>query len=109
MFGDIYDAVSVLWCWRWPETVGEVTDVRVERSVDSDGGETFRLAVYYKFSIGNDGPYTGVSSWQPSFTISSKRVMAARDRVRVHQQVLVRYRSDNPSVNMLDKCVWQNL
>jgi len=109
VFDDLYDAVSSLWSWRWPETVGEVTAVDVERIKDSDGGETLRLAVAYKFSIGDDGPYTGESFWQPTFFSKKKRVLAARRHVRVHHQVVVRYRSDDPSVSKLDSRVWQNL
>lgn len=110
MFENLYDKISTLWSWRWPETVGEVTAVDVERVHDPEGGETLRLAVAYKFSIGDDGPYTGESFWQPLFPqFSKKRVLAARHNVLVHQQVLVRYRADDPSVSKLDRCVWQNL
>jgi len=52
----------------------------------SEGGDTVRLAVAYKFSIGNDGPYTGESFWQPTF-FSKKRVLAARHTIKVHQHV----------------------
>ena len=86
---------------------GEVTAVDVER-IKNSRREEFRLAVAYKFSIGNDGPYTGESFWQPAF-FSKKRVLAARRSFRVHQQVVVRYRPDDPSVNKLDGRVWQNL
>jgi len=102
VFDDLYDAVSLLWSWRWPEILGQITAVDVERIEDAQGRETLRLAVAYKFSIGNDGPYTGESLWQPAF-LSGKRVLAARRNVRVHQQVLVRYRPDDPSVNKLDR------
>ena len=107
---DLRDALSMLWSWRWPETMGEITAVDVERVHDPEGGETLRLAVAYKFSIGEDGPYTGESFWQPLFPqISKRRVLEARHNVHVHQQVLVRYRADDPSVSKLDRCVWQNL
>jgi hypothetical protein len=107
MFADLYDAVSLLLSWRWPETPGEVTAVDVESVKDSEGVQTFRLAVAYKFSIGNDGPYTGESFWQPIF--SKKRVLMARRNIRVHQQIVVRYRPNDPSVNKLDRRVWQSL
>jgi hypothetical protein len=87
--------------------VGEVTAVDVERIPGSEGRDTFRLAVAYKFSVGNDGPYTGESFWQPLF-FSKKRVLGARHNVHVHQQVLVHYRQDDPSVSKLDRRVWQN-
>ncbi|MGP0097309.1 MAG: DUF3592 domain-containing protein [Terriglobales bacterium] len=107
---DLYDKISTLWSWRWPETTGEVTAVDIERIRDPEGGETLRLAVAYKFSIGDDGPYTGESFWQPFLPqILTDRVLTARNNVQVHQQVLVRYRADDPSVNKLDRCVWRNL
>ena len=110
VLNDLYDTISMLWSWRWPETMGEITAVDVERIPDPEGAETLRLAVAYKFSIRDDGPYTGDSFWQPLFPqISRKRVLAARHNVRVHQQVLVRYRADDPSVSKLDRCIWQNL
>ena len=88
--------------------MGEITAVDVERLPDSDGNETFRLAVAYKFCLANDGPYTGESFWQPLF-FQKKRVLAARHNVHVHQQVPVHYRPDDPSVNKLDPKAWQNL
>lgn len=108
MFSELYDEISLLWSWRWPEIPGEVTAVDVEGIKNSRDRESFRLAVAYKFSIGNDGPYTGESFWQPAF-FSKKRVLAARRNIRVHQQVIVRYRPDDPSVNKLDRQVWENL
>jgi hypothetical protein len=108
MFGDLYDAFSLLWLWRWPEVVGEVTAVDIERIRHSRGSDTFRLAVAYKFSVGNDGPYTGESFWQPVF-FQKKRVLGARHNIHVRQQVPVHYRQDDPSVNRLDRRAWQNL
>jgi hypothetical protein len=108
MFRDLYDAISILWFWRWPEAVGEVRAVDMERIRDSDGRDTFRLAVAYKFSLGSDGPYTGESFWQPLF-FQKKRVLAARHNVRVGQQVPVHYRPDDASVNKLDRRAWINL
>jgi hypothetical protein len=108
VFNDLYDAISLLWSWRLPETPGEVTAVDVDRVQDSDGVETFRLAVAYKFSIGNDGPYTGESFWQPTVS-SKKRIFSARDRIGVNQKVNVHYRPDDPSVNKLDRSVWESL
>jgi Protein of unknown function (DUF3592) len=97
VFADLYDAISMLWSWRWPKIPGEITAVGVKKMQDSEGIETFRLAVAYKFSIGNDGPYTGESFWQPTVS-SKKRVFAARDKVWVNQKLIVRYRPDDPSV-----------
>jgi hypothetical protein len=84
VFEDLYDKISTLWSWRWPETIGEVTAVDVERVQDPEGGATLRLAVAYKFSIGDDGPYTGESFWQPFLPqISKNRVLAARHNIHV--------------------------
>jgi len=101
MFDDLYDAISLLWSWRWPIADGQVTAVDIERIAHSRGGDTARLAVAYEFSIGDDGPYTGECFWVPTFC-SLKRVGPARRRVRVHEPLRVRYRPDDPSVNTLD-------
>jgi hypothetical protein len=108
MFEDLYDKISLLWSWRWPETIGDITAVDIERIKDSQGNVTLQLAIAYKFSIGDDGPYTGESFWQPAFC-SKKRVMAARRCIRIHQQVPIRYRPDDPSVNRLNGNTWQSL
>jgi hypothetical protein len=108
MFEDLYAKISLLWSWRWPETIGDITAVDIERINDSQGNVTLQLAVAYKFSIGDDGPYTGESFWQPAFC-SKRRVMAARRGIRVHHQARIRYCPDDPSVNRLDGSTWQNL
>ena len=108
MFGDLYDAVSFLFSWRWPRVDGEITAVDVERIRHTRGRDTFRLAVAYEFSLGDDGPYTGESFWAPAFCMN-RRVIAARRKRRVRQAVVVRYRRDDPSVNRLDRQVWKGL
>ncbi|MCI0352219.1 MAG: DUF3592 domain-containing protein [Acidobacteriales bacterium] len=108
MFEELYDAMSRLLSWRWPEAVGEVTAVNIERVNAYKNRETFRLAVAYKFSVGMDGPYTGESFWQPAFFVK-KRVVGARHKIRVRQQVMVRYRPDDPSINKLDGRAWESL
>jgi hypothetical protein len=109
MFEDLYDTISRLWSRRWPEAMGEVTAVAVERIGTSprDKGR-LRLAVAYKFSVNGEGSYTGESFWSPAFRFS-RAVLAARRNIRVGQPVLVRYRTDDPSVNTLDRHVWQRL
>ena len=106
MFEDLYDAISMYWSARWPSIEAEVTAVDVER-IERRRGETLRLAVAYKFSIGEDGPYTGVTFWEPSN--GSERVPAAKNQFELGQAVLVRYRRDDPSVNTLDRSVWADL
>ena len=108
MFDDLYDAISLLGSWRWPEVMGEITAVDVERIKHSDGSVRLRLAVAYKFSLNGDGPYTGESFWNPAFCVN-RRVRDARRKIRVRKPVLVRYRSDDPSVNRLDRHEWQSL
>ncbi len=108
MFDDLRDSVSFLWSWRWPYTEGQVTAADIERIKRSRGFETFRLAIAYEFSVGDDGPYTGESFWQPLF-FPRKRVAAARHKFHLHRSVTVRYRADDPSVNRLDRSAWQDL
>jgi len=106
MFDDFYDAISMLWSWGWPTSVGEVTAVDIERIKHGRGGDTLRLAIAYKFSTGDDRPYTGESFGEPSLC-RNRRVIAARHIVRLRQTVTVRYRRDDPSVNRLDRRVWK--
>lgn len=106
MFDDLYDALSTLWSWSWPTANGEATVVEVERLRRGRNGDTLRLCVAYEFSVGNDGPYTGESFWAPIF-FGNRRVVAARHKIHVRQRVLVRYRADDPSVNRLDRSVWE--
>jgi len=104
MFNDLYDAISMLWSWRWPVASGQVTAVDIERIRESNGRYEARLAVAYEFSIGEDGPYTGECFWRPAFC-SVRRVASARRKVRVRRPVSVRYRPDDPSVNTLHQGV----
>ena len=103
MFADLYDAISYLWSFQWPEATGEVTAVDVEMD-----GRALRLAVAYKFWVNDDGPYTGESFWNPAFNVN-RRVLEGRRKIRVRYPVLVRYRPDDPSVNRLDRSVWREL
>jgi|SRR5580704_5372410 hypothetical protein len=105
MFEELYDSLSMIFSHWWPKTRGEITEVEVEvRS--SRAGETARLAVAYKFYLGSDGPYTG-ESFLPLST--ADKVAAASRKLRPQQAVTVRYRSDDPSVNRLDREVWREL
>jgi Protein of unknown function (DUF3592) len=108
MFGDLYDAVSLLFSQRWPAVQGEVTAVDLERIEHRRRRDTLRLAIAYKFSIGDDGPYTGVSFWTPGRS-GKKRLEAAQQKIHSGQQVVVRYRAGDPSVNVLDRGTWQDL
>ena len=47
---DLYDAASLVFSWRWPTTQGEITAVDIERVSQSRQGETWRLAVAFRFS-----------------------------------------------------------
>jgi hypothetical protein len=110
LFEDLYDSISLVGCWRWPSVQGEITAVDIERMSHHGTSETFRLAVAYKFYVGDDGPYTGESFWAPAFSFrASERVRAARHKLRVHQKVSVHYRRDDPSVNRIVRAVWTNL
>jgi hypothetical protein len=109
MFEDLYDAISMFWSWRWPVAEGQITEVILERLRHRGSkDETSRLAIAYEFSVRDDGPYTGESFWRPLFP-TMKRMHRARGEFHRHQQVLVRYRPDDPSVNKLDNSVWREL
>ena len=105
MFENLYDSLSMIFSHWWPKTRGEITEIEVEVR-GSRTGETVRLAVAYKFYLGSDGPYTGESFLPLSTT---DKVAAAKDKLRPQQAVMVRYRSDDPSVNRLDHEVWRDL
>ena len=105
MFEDLYDGVSVIFSWRWPTVSGVITAIDVERISRSNQGESWRLAVAYEFSLGDDGPYTGESFWNPHY-FSRRRVRAGRRKFHRGEVVTVRYRKEYPSVNRLDPQVW---
>ena len=104
MLNDLFDAFSYLWSWRWPVADGQVTAVDIER-IGEGRNKIFRLAVAYEFSLGEDGPYTGESFWQPAF-LAKTRVQNTARRFHLRQQVAIRYRPDDPSINRLDRSVW---
>jgi hypothetical protein len=101
MFEDLYDSISRLGSWRWPVADGVITEVLGEHIEFRSGEKRARLSVTYEFTVGGDGPYTGEGFWTPLFS-SIRRVAAARRKVHGHQRVRVRYRPDDPSVNVLD-------
>jgi hypothetical protein len=105
MFDDLYDAITKLLSWRWPTSKGEVIAVDIEPLAQRRYGPDIRLAVAYRFSLGDDGPYTREFFWEPN---SSANVLAAKDNLRVGQSVMVRYRRDDPSVNTLDTREWKD-
>ncbi len=72
MFNDLYDAISLLWSWRWPVAEGEVTAVDIERMRHDRNSDTARLAVAYEFSVGDDGPYTGECFWGARILLSQE-------------------------------------
>ena len=108
MFEDLYDALSLAWAWSWPTASAEVTAVDAERLQHARGREDWRLAVAYKFWVGDDGPYSGESFWSPKFRARS-RVVQAKKKLRTHQVLPVHYRRDDPSVNKLARAAWRDL
>jgi len=107
MFENLYDAMSLIFSRWWPIASGAITAVDIEE-IRLDEGSYSRLAVAYKFSVGNDGPYTGESFWRSSMSFDEEgRLASAKRRLNDGQSVLVRYRPDDPSVNRLDRTVWQ--
>jgi Protein of unknown function (DUF3592) len=105
MFDDLYDSMTKLLSWRWPTCQGEVTAVDIDPLAQRRYGPDIRLAVAYRFSVGDDGPYTGELFWE---ALTSASVLAAKDNIVVGQSVTVRYRRDNPSVNTLDTRGWRD-
>lgn len=97
MFDDLYDLLSHTWAWRWPLAHGQITAIDIERNREK---RTARLAVAYEFSVGTDGPYTGESFWRPQFA-EERRVGVARKKLHLHQEVTIRDRPDDPSMNSL--------
>lgn len=98
MFEALYDEVSRLWSWNWPVAQGKITAVDVEEIHNS----RLRLAVAYKFSVGDDGPYTGESFWTPAFSLTQvSAIRAAKRAIHVGKPIQVRYRPDDPSVNTI--------
>ncbi len=102
MFNDLYEYISLMFSWRWPKADGVITGVEIE---SIDGGDKLRLAVVYKFSLGDDGPYTGESFW--ASLVGSAGLVNINDKLRVGDPVTVRYRLNDPNVNKLDRSVWQ--
>ncbi|HWX56024.1 MAG TPA: DUF3592 domain-containing protein [Verrucomicrobiae bacterium] len=101
MFGYLYNALSFLLSRWWPVADGQITAVDIERTGDRD--QYVRLSVAYKFSIGDDGPYTGENSWIPMMAWNQVSAMRkVRRRLHLRQRVKVRYRRNDPSVNTLD-------
>ena|SRR6516164_7132806 len=108
MFEDLRDSVSMLWSWRWRRARGSVTEAIVERIDRGRNLVTYRLAVAYKFSVGDDGPYTGEGLWNPAFC-AKRRALQARRNVRSGHWITVRFRPDDPSVNRPDAEFWKSI
>jgi hypothetical protein len=106
MFEGLLDFLSSLWSGSWPEAIGEITDVGTAR-VRTRYGYFLQLIVSYKFSIGDDGPYTGEDYWQAYPFGSNRQVIRARQRFRTGDLVVVRYRKADPSTNKIDRSVWE--
>ncbi len=99
MFSDLYNYISLLFYRRWPSIDGEITAVRIL-------GGSGRLLVEYSFSL-EDKSYIGESGC-PSWSVGTIAI-DVQERLSVGQSVTVRYRPGNPSVNKLDRSVWQDL
>ena len=107
MFSDLYDSISLLFSWRWPKAEGVITavDLRNSRYTQRETSD-LRLVVVYEFSLGDDGPYTGETTWPQWF--SGTDVMEINYKLAIGRKVTVRYRPGDPSVNKLDRSVWQD-
>ena len=89
MFEDLRDYFAKLFIWRLPTTEVTITDIRIDQV-------TGRIAIYYQFSLGQDGPYTGVGSAEGELPLLTKKLDVGRP-------ITVRYRREDPSINELDR------
>src|SRR5579871_2111985 len=89
MFQDLRDSLSKLCFWRLP--TAEATVTRME--VDQASGQ---ILIHYRFFVGDDGPFTGMHMAEGMPLLGVKEL-------NVGQAITVRYRRDNPSVNMPDR------
>jgi hypothetical protein len=108
MFDALYDSLSMIFSSSWPLTDGVVTAANVRRDSSGDGKATFALEIAYKFSLGDDGPYVGLSAWRGALS-DEQRARDAMRAFQVGQTVLLRYRRSDPSVNKIDSSAWQGL
>ncbi len=99
MFSDLRDYFSLLFYWRWPMVEGEITAVRFL-------GGTRHWCLDYRFSLG-DRSYIGEASC-PAW-LAGTGAVNLNETFRIGQAVSVRYRRGNPSVNKLDRSVWQDI
>ena len=106
VFEELDDSLSKLLSSRWPTAEGEVTAASVKRDAGED--VTYDVEVSYKFSVGKDGPYVGIAVWTGALS-NEQRAKDAEHALHAGRPVLVRYRPDDPSVNALDRSVWDQL
>src|SRR5258706_11457279 len=89
----------------WPLGQGEVTAVEIRKVRTRQGMRSMGISVCYKFYAGDDGrdgPYTGESYWEPTFSKSMEEMEQIASRIHIGEAVQVRYRPDNPSVSKLN-------
>jgi hypothetical protein len=89
MFEDLRDYLSTLCFWRLPTTEATITGIETDQVRGN-------VLIYYRFSVGDDGPYTGVH-------IAEGLPLPGVKYLNVGQTITVRYRQDDPSVNMPDR------
>ena len=90
MFEDLRDYFSKLCFWRLPTAEATVTRIEVDRV-------TGRVLIYYQFSLGDDGPYTGMHFAEGELPLPAVKSL------NVGQAITVRYRRDDPSINTLNR------
>ena len=111
MFEDVFDAARMLFNSSWPTADAEITDVYIERLGDRiRQDDQARLCVCYRFYVSDDGPYSGISFWKPTFTFGlAKRMRDARKQMLRKHIAAVHYRPDDPSQNRLAREAWRDL
>jgi hypothetical protein len=108
MLSDLYDHVSKLFSRRWPTAEGEITAVNISYGgYGYRGGNRVLVIIDYKFRTGGGELYTGEASWSPWF--GSVNGTDINDQLCLGEPVTVRFRRDDPSVNRLDRSVWEYL
>ena len=106
MIDEIRSLILRLWPWGWATAEGDVTAVGFHRSRRIDTADEVELVVTYKFSIGGDGPYTGLRRWTSTHYLISD-IVGARQEYREGGNVTVQYRKNNPMVNKLKVNHWR--
>lgn len=104
MFEELREGVSKLFSWRWPSCDGVIVSVDTQAGSVSRYGGGLVLVIGYEF-LAKNAHYSGEYFWEPA---SPAAVLAARDQLKIGQPLSVRYRPDDPNVNVLDPGIFDD-